>query len=108
MAGKRGRVEGDCAAESLETFQEFRVGAELSEAAEDQLHRLDLVHGGERAAQLDDLREVVRAVELLFLAGARLRDVDAREDPAVEEVAVEQDLRVAGPLELLEDDLVHP
>src|SRR5205085_2325931 len=29
------------------------------------------------------------------------------EDPPVEEVAVEQDLRVSGALELLEDDLVH-
>ena len=43
----------------------------------------------------------------LFLAGARLVDVDRREDALVHQLAVEMDLAVAGALELLEDDVVH-
>ncbi len=45
--------------------------------------------------------------EQLLLAGAGLVDVEAREDAPLHELPVEVDLRVAGPLELLEDDLVH-
>ena len=43
----------------------------------------------------------------LFLAGARLVDVDRREDALVDQLAVEVDLAVAGALELFEDDVVH-
>src|SRR5207237_4441190 len=45
---------------------------------------------------------------LLFLAGARSLDVDGREDALLRQLAVEVDLGVAGPLELLEDHFVHP
>jgi hypothetical protein len=41
-------------------------------------------------------------------AGARVVDVDGREDPAVRQLTVELELHVAGALELLEDHLVHP
>src|ERR1700682_5578059 len=91
----------------LEALQEVGVRLELGEASEDELHRLDLVYGRERPAQLHDPGKLLGVVELLFLSRAGLRDVDAREDPAVEEVPVENDLGVSRALELLKNDLVH-
>ncbi len=44
----------------------------------------------------------------LFLAGAGAVDVDGREDAAVDQLAVQVQLHVAGALELLEDHVVHP
>jgi len=49
-------------------------------------------------AELVDLRQLVGRVELLFLARPGRRDVDAREDPPVEEPAIQDDLAVPVPL----------
>src|SRR5437773_7270255 len=45
--------------------------------------------------------------ELLFLARARLGNVDGGPDALLGQQAVEGDLGVTGALELFEDDLVH-
>ncbi len=49
-----------------------------------------------------------RRQQQLLLAGARAGHVDGGEDALLHQAAVEVDLHVAGALELLEDDLVHP
>ena len=67
--------------------------------------------GGQRRqhlAQHPDPAELPLVDEQLFLPGAGLVDVDGREDPPLDELAVEVDLHVAGALELLEDHIVHP
>ena len=51
---------------------------------------------------------VVGIDQELFLARPRLLDVDRRPEPALGQLAVEDELHVAGALELLEDQLVHP
>ena len=80
----------------------------LGELLDERLHRLDRLQLGEAAAEQGDAGEGLGVEEALFLAGARLLDVDRRPDAAVGQLAVEDDLHVAGPLELLEDQLVHP
>ena len=47
------------------------------------------------------------AEEELLLARAALADVNRREHAAIGELAIEVNYRVAGALELLEDDFVH-
>src|SRR5690606_1995939 len=54
-----------------------------------------------------DAIEFVLVEEELFLAGSRLVDVDRRVDAAVGEATVEDEVGVAGALELFEDDFVH-
>src|ERR1019366_5086141 len=87
--------------------EELRVVLRLVEALDEELHRLH------RRERVENLTEDPHAVELLlieeelFLARARTVEVDGREDTAVDELAVEVDLHVAGPLELLEDHVVH-
>ena len=48
-----------------------------------------------------------RRKEFFLLARAALRDVHGREDAALEEAAIEDDLGVTRSLELLEDHFVH-
>src|SRR5450830_748246 len=89
-------------------LQKLLVRLRLPELREQELHRVDGLHRGKGPAELVDLRQLVRVVELLLLAGAGGRDVDAREDAPLEEATVEDDFAVPGALELLEDDVVHP
>src|SRR5512133_3450124 len=91
----------------LEAPQELVVGLELGELLEEPLHRLDGLEGGEGTAQLPDLPDLLGGEELLLLARARGADVDGGEHAPLGELAGEDDLHVAGPLELLEDHLVH-
>ena len=79
-------------------------GAQLVEQELDRVHR---AHRHEDAAQHPHLRERRAVDQQFFLAGARLGDVDRREGALVGDLAVEDDFRVTGALELLEDDLVH-
>src|SRR5512140_3799513 len=79
----------------------------LLQALEEQLHRLDRRQRVEHLAQDPDAVELALLDEELLLARAALVEVDRREDAPVDELAVEVDLHVAGPLELLEDDVVH-
>src|SRR6266545_1763118 len=88
--------------------QEFLVRLRELELVQQELHALHGVELGERLAQEPDLLELVLLEEQLFLPRARLLDVDRREDPLVHQPAIEMNLHVAGPLELLEDDVVHP
>ena len=46
-------------------------------------------------------------MRLLFLTSAALLEIDRREHALVGELPVEMDFHVAGPFELLEDDVVH-
>src|SRR5437868_14358748 len=46
--------------------------------------------------------------ELVFTTRAAGRDIDSGEDAFLRQGAIQLDLAVAGTLELLEDDVVHP
>src|SRR5438093_9992720 len=72
-----------------------------------ELHRLDRVQLGEQLPQDPDAVEHVARQEQLLLPRPRPRRVHGREHALVHQAPVEVDLHVAGPLELLEDDLVH-
>ena len=59
------------------------------------------------AAQDGHPAMLLRVHQHLFLAGAAAVDVDRRPDAAIDQLAVEHDFLVAGPLELLENHFVH-
>ena len=99
-AGLRGRL--------LHLEQELGVALRLLAACEQQLERLLQVERVEHPAQLPDDLELVGASRISSLTGAGGVDVDGGEDALVGQLAVEHQLHVAGALELLEDDLVHP
>src|SRR3989442_1764028 len=88
--------------------EELLVGLGELELVQQQLHPLDGVELRQRLAQEPDLLQLVLLEEQLFLARARLLDVDGGEDALVHEAPVEMDFHVAGALELLEDHIVHP
>src|ERR1044071_8798198 len=90
-----------------ETLQKSFVCRKLLQALQQHLHCGHRVRTGECAPQRVNLRQIVRRNELLLLARARLSDVDRRENAALEETAIENDLGVAGPFELLKDHFVH-
>src|SRR5438552_17271595 len=92
----------------LDGVEEFGVRFEFVQRLEEPFHRFHRLQREEGAAKLLDLLVLVLAEQLLFLARARGLDVDGREDALLRELAIEVDLRVSGPLELLEDHLVHP
>src|SRR5690625_1205487 len=46
--------------------------------------------------------------EEILASSARSVDIDRGEDPLVSDMAIEDDLHIACPLELLEDDFIHP
>src|ERR1035437_6042484 len=87
--------------------EELGVVADLFQAADEQLHGFDRGERVEHLAENPDARQILFGYEQLFLAGSGALDVDGREDALVDELAVQDDLHVAGSLELLEDDLVH-
>ena len=60
-----------------------------------------------RHAQQMALPEAFRRAQQLFAARAGLQHVDGREDAAIGDGAIEDQLHVAGALELLKDHLVH-
>src|SRR5882724_741208 len=73
-----------------------------------ELERLHRWHVRQEIAQEVDPVELVLVHEQLFLAGRGALDVDGGIDAPVGQAPVEDELRVAGALELLEDHLVHP
>src|SRR5215831_7190709 len=87
--------------------QEVLVGLGQLDLVEQELHGFHGVELGQGLAEEPDLLELVLLQEELFLAGARLLDVDGGEDPLVHEAPVEMHLHVAGALELLENHVVH-
>src|SRR5688572_5873670 len=92
---------------TLHRGEELGVVLGLAEAFEDDFHLLDGRERVEHPAHDPDAVEVLLREEQLFLARARALEVDGREEALVGEPAVEVDFRVAGALELLEDDVVH-
>src|SRR5687767_8437095 len=87
--------------------EELGVALGLAQLVEQELDGVDDAHRVEDAAEDIHLLERVLVDEQLLLAGAGAGDVDRGEDALVGHLAVENDFRVAGALELLEDDLVH-
>src|SRR5258706_671662 len=103
MATCRGRS----GKKNSKTVEKLGVRWKFRESLEQELHRLNLVRARERAAQLVDLRELLRGVKLCLFSRSRLLDHDRGKDPALEEIAVEQDLGIAGAFELLKNHFVH-
>src|SRR5690348_8603578 len=87
--------------------EEVLVRLGVLHLVEQELHRVDRAHLHQDPAQHPHLGERALLDQQLFLAGARLADVERGEDALVGDLAVEHDFAVAGALELLEDDLVH-
>src|SRR4051812_1139625 len=87
--------------------EEILVRLGVLHLVEQELHCVDRAHLHEDAPEDPHLGEGRLIDEQLFLAGAGLADVERGEDALVADLAVEDDLRIAGALELLEDDLVH-
>ena len=91
----------------LDQVDELIVRLELVELRRELLHRIDVMHRGQRAAEHRDRVQRVRRQQLFLAARARLLDVDRRPDAAVGQLAVEHQLHVAGAFELLKDQVVH-
>src|SRR5262249_51401549 len=72
-----------------------------------ELHCLHGIQLGQQLAENPDPVEDLAWQQQLLLPGAGPRDVHGGEHAPVHEAAVEVDLQVAGPFELLEDHLVH-
>src|SRR3546814_15105810 len=60
-----------------------------------------------RSTRTDPLFPYTTLFRSFFRAGARLADVERREDALVRNLAVEHDFGVTGALEFLEDHFVH-
>src|SRR4051812_38990628 len=87
--------------------EELDVRARLAELVQQQVDGLLVVQRPQHPAELHHHRVLVRRHEQLLLTGARVADVDGREDPLVRDLAVQLELGVAGALKLLEDHGVH-
>src|SRR5579863_2412478 len=93
--------------ELVHILQELGIIADLFEAGNEQFHGFDGRQGVQHAAQHEDALQVFPGNEQFFLSRAGALDVDGREDALIDQLAVEDDLHVAGSLELFEDDFVH-
>jgi hypothetical protein len=112
-SGVRHGLGGDCVlgdelAWDRHREQEFDIAGVLFEFPEDEFHGFHGGHAGEGAAEDDHAGVFVRVVEEFFLAGAGAFHIDTGEDASVDEGPVEVDLHIAGALEFLENDLIHP
>ncbi|EAP77972.1 hypothetical protein ISM_06745 [Roseovarius nubinhibens ISM] len=65
-------------------------------------------HRVQDTAQDKGLLQIDLVDQKILFPGARLENVDRREDPLVGNLAIENDLRVAGAFEFFKDHLVHP
>src|SRR3990170_4339231 len=79
-----------------------------AQTIEDELGHRHGVELLEALAQHPDLAELLVGEEELLPARAAHLDVDGREGAPLLELAVEVQLHVAGTLELLIDDVIHP
>jgi hypothetical protein len=91
-----------------EPREEGRVRGRLLDLVDEELRGLHRREVGERPAQQVALGQLLGWTEQLFAPGPGLEHVHGREDAAVGDGAVEDELHVPGALELLEDHLVHP
>src|SRR3954467_5110781 len=80
-------------------LEELGVALGAAELVEQEVDRVHRPHRVEDAAEHVHLLEVLRLGDELFLAGAGAGDVDRREGPLVGDLAVEDELGVAGALE---------
>src|SRR3990167_8966359 len=103
-----GRCREPAGALLVHRGEEVLVGLGILHLVEEEFHRVDRAHLQQDPAQDPHLAELVLGDQQLFLAGAGLADVERGEDALVGDLAVEDDFRVAGALELLEDHFVHP
>ena len=103
----RGGARGNCPGSARDEFEELGVGLGLGEARDHGVGRLLdlLLHEG--AAEEMDALEGLGVDEELLLTGAGGADVDGGPEAHLGALAVEDELHVAGALELLEDDVVH-
>src|SRR5271167_1483605 len=92
---------------SIHRVEEFGVALRFLELVDQELEAVDGAHRGQNAAQYPHLRQDTAIDEQFLLASAGFGDVDRREGALVGDLAVENDLRIAGALELFEDHLVH-
>src|ERR1035441_4041825 len=92
----------------LDLEHELGVALGLAHLLHEQLQRLLRLECVQHPAQLPDDLELIGGQQDLFLTGARRAHVDRREEPLLRELAAQPQLHVAGALELLEDNLVHP
>src|SRR3981189_571251 len=104
-SGSRG--EALAARSAAHRVQELLVRLGPAHLREQELHRVDGVQRMQELAQDPDPVELLVVHQELLLAGSGAVDVQAGKDALLHQLAVEDDLAVSGPLELLEDDLVH-
>src|SRR5215217_1558415 len=88
-------------------LEELLVVLRARHLLEQKLDRLDLGHVAEEVAKEVNAIELFLREEQLLFSRARPVDVDCREHAAVGNLASQDELHVAGALELLEDYLVH-
>src|SRR5438552_2227851 len=89
-------------------LEEFFVCLEFAEAVKQLLKRFGRWRAAERAAHAGDRFEVFWCQQQLLATRSARVDVDGRPEALLGNLAVEDQLGVAGALELLENQLVHP
>src|SRR5664280_857513 len=87
--------------------QEVDVVLALDQSVEQKLEAFVGADRGEHPPHRPDHLEDRLLQEQLLATGAGALDVDSREDALLGELAVQDELAVAGALELLVDDIVH-
>lgn len=88
------------------TTHQRRIGREPLQCGQQLLDLLRRGHGEQAAAQSRHGLHFVLAHEQVFFAGAAGGEVDCGEEAAFGDLAIEDELHVAGAFELFEDDLV--
>src|SRR5262249_882008 len=91
----------------LELVEELVVVGVARESLDQRFHRFDRLDREKHLSKLLHLLVFLGRKELLLFAGARLGDVDRRENALLGEQAIQGDLAVSRPLELLENYLIH-
>src|SRR5258707_794952 len=89
------------------TGEHLRVRREFLHEEEQSLDGLDRLVPGETAADDVDLVQVSLRKQKLLPTRAALEDIDGRVDAQVADLAIEDELHVAGALELEKDELIH-
>src|ERR1035441_3401016 len=87
--------------------QQFIVRLMLIQGGNERFHRFNRVQIHHGPAELAHRFDLVFREELLLLAGPTLGDVDRSEESRVRELAIQNQLHVAGAFELLERSEEH-
>src|ERR1700730_4744297 len=94
------------AGSGVHRLEELGIALGVAQLVEQEVDRVHGAHRIEDAAQDVHLLELIGRGEQLLLAGAGAGDVHRREGALVGDLAIEDELRVAGALEMLEAHLV--